>query len=208
MVEMTLAKPTPKARRRRKKDIVEDEDEDVRGEEDETPPTKKRKTTTAGGSSSTSTVKGKGNGNGLKGKQKAILTEEEIDRQLELDDDEDGEDHLDHMYVNNPLPPRQNQRPAVTPSRKKINGRGRRQVDDDSSGEYETIEADIIEHTSDEDSDAVVYGWSTSMREEPVARRKKPMTRVMTTPEKGSGRGKVKARVPIDEDDIVVLSSD
>ncbi|KAF9447006.1 ATP-dependent DNA helicase [Macrolepiota fuliginosa MF-IS2] len=80
-------------------------------------------------------------------------------------DEVEVDNEFDHMYVDNPRP-RKNQtsRPAT---QKKANTRG-----DDEEGEYETIEVDIIENTSDEDSDVVTYGWSRSLREEPTARRK------------------------------------
>jgi len=40
----------------------------------------------------------------------------------------------------------------------------------DDDGECEVIE--IVENDSDEDSDEVMYEWSTSLRQEPTARRK------------------------------------
>lgn len=126
---------------------------------DITPPAKKRKT---------------GNGKG-KGKKSDDI------------DDDDDDVTLDHMYVDNPRP-RKNQA-APRPTTKNRNKRGDN-VDEDS--EYETIEVDVIEDTSDEDSNEVIYDWSMSLREEPVARRKKKV---------GNGH----SQFPPD-DEILVLS--
>ncbi|KAF5351184.1 hypothetical protein D9756_008189 [Leucocoprinus leucothites] len=114
-----------------------------------------------------------------KGKQKAAVNEP-----IDVIDDEDDA-NLDHMYVDNP-PLRKNQPPKSAP-RKRGGG---------ESSEYETIEADVIEDPSDEDSDEVTYDWSTSLRQAPTARRKKKSV------------GKTSSRPPVDEDEVLVLSSD
>lgn len=132
------------------------------GEEDasDTPLSKKRKTAAAG-----------------KGKGKKKVGADEID----------VDEELDHMYVDTPLP-RKNQ-PLRSTQKKKVN----RRKGDDEESECETIEADMIENTSDEDSDDVTYDWSRSLREEPAARRK-------TKSKAGNGA----LRLPPDEDILVV----
>ncbi|KAJ3554988.1 hypothetical protein NP233_g12309 [Leucocoprinus birnbaumii] len=84
-----------------------------------------------------------------KGKQKAVSDEAEINE----------DNSLDHMYIGNLGPPK-NSKPAQ-----------KRRAGDESS-EYETFDPDIIEDPSDEDSEDVTYGWSMSMRQEPIAKRK------------------------------------
>ncbi|KXN84458.1 Mediator of RNA polymerase II transcription subunit 34 [Leucoagaricus sp. SymC.cos] len=142
---------------------------------DDTPPTKKRKATT--------NTKGKGKANGVE--------------RLGVEDSFD----LDRMYVDNPRP-RKNQSSTLGTSQKKKQTNGRARQDDEGS-DYETIEADIIENTSDEDSNDVEYGWSMSMRQEPTARRKRK-----NFGRKSGGGGAVKSRLPADEDEVLVLSSD
>lgn len=109
-----------------------------------------------------------------KGKEKAGMTVVGIDF--------DGH-NLDHMYVDNPRPKGSQSSRALL--KKKAN------VHRDENDEYETINADVIEDASDENSDDLTYDWSKSLREEPRARRKKA---------RKGGKG-----LPL-EDDILVLS--
>jgi hypothetical protein len=204
MVEMTLVKQAPKTRRRRKKNASAEDGTDE--DEDETPLAKRRKTTATGGSSA-STATGKGKEKGIR---KALLTENDINVELELSGDDGEEANLSYMYVDNP--PSSRKQPAAVP-RRNTNARPGQGNDEESGGDYETIAADVIEDTSEEDSDEVTYDWSTSLRQAPVARRKRPSTRVNASAGvkgslRGNGRGKVKTKVSGDEDEVLDLSSD
>ena len=116
--------------------------EEVDEDRSDTPLTKKRKTT------DDASLMDKG-----KGKQTTSIGIIDFD-----DFDFDNAD--DFQLTRNGVLSRQ---PAVLGKSPDVRG-----ADDD--GECEVIE--IVENDSDEDSDEVMYEWSTSLRQEPTARRK------------------------------------
>jgi len=170
MIQMTVSKQTPKVRRRRQKNI-EDKVEDAQ----DTPFAKKRKVTTQG----IGTWMGQG-----KEKQKKTVVDLDFDDDFDFDD-LDG-DHSCRTIENR----------FSTSTRQKRNAPAR------GGEESECQVVEIVENPSDDedDSDDVMYGWSTSLRQEPTVRRKRVV-----------GKRKhsfLVDRDDDDDDDVLVLSSD
>lgn len=142
--------------------------EDVDEDRSDTPVAKKRKTA----DDSSLTDKGKG-------KQTTTIDIIDFD-DMDLDNADDSHSQPTWKGVLSG---------SVVPKKRSPDTRGA----DDGRSECEIIE--IVENVSDEDSDEVVYEWSTSLRQEPTARRKRIV-------------GKERDSVDVDEGEVLVVPSD